>query len=236
MNQMPEKGENEPSAQLRVQVERKLTLYLIVPIALITFVNSMDRVNVSYAGSAMSADLGLSPDQFGQGVSMFFVAYLLFQYPHVRLLRAWGIKLWLLVSILLVAASGLWMAHVASAAEFYAARFLLGTAEALWTPSGSMANLIALTSHLSRGDAFLAPAGAHVLDNELGTAAWLAGGMPRALPHDAGPGKISPDAVRRAAGTPGPSGGGPEISPSWNSRVSSSSSASARPARSPKRR
>ena len=81
---------------------------------------------------------------------------------------------------------------------------LLGTAEALWTPSGSMANLIALTSHLSRGDAFLAPAGAHVLDNELGTAAWLAGGMPRALPHDAGPGKISPDAVRRAAGTPGP--------------------------------
>jgi threonine aldolase len=81
---------------------------------------------------------------------------------------------------------------------------LLGTAEALWTPSGSMANLIALTSHLSRGDAFLAPAGAHVLDNELGTAAWLAGGMPRALPHDAGPGKITPDAVRRAAGSPGP--------------------------------
>jgi threonine aldolase len=81
---------------------------------------------------------------------------------------------------------------------------LLGTDGAVWTPSGSMANLIALTSHLSRGDAFLAPAGAHVLDNELGTAAWLAGGMPRALPHDAGPGKISPDAVRRAAGTPGP--------------------------------
>jgi threonine aldolase len=81
---------------------------------------------------------------------------------------------------------------------------LLGTADALWTPSGSMANLIALTSHLSRGDAFLAPAGAHVLDNELGTAAWLAGGMPRPLPHDAGPGKISPDAVRRAAGTQGP--------------------------------
>jgi threonine aldolase len=81
---------------------------------------------------------------------------------------------------------------------------LLGTADALWTPSGSMANLIALTSHLSRGDAFLAPAGAHVLDNELGTAAWLAGGMPRPLPHDAGPGKITPDAVRRAAGTPGP--------------------------------
>jgi threonine aldolase len=81
---------------------------------------------------------------------------------------------------------------------------MLGMDDALWTPSGSMGNLIALMSHLQRGDAFLAPAGAHVLDAELGTAAWLAGGMPRPLPHDAGPGKVSPGAVRRAAGTTGP--------------------------------
>jgi threonine aldolase len=81
---------------------------------------------------------------------------------------------------------------------------LLGTDDALWTPSGSMGNLIALMSHLRRGDAFLAPAGAHVLDAELGTAAWLAGGMPQPLPHDAGPGKVSPAAVRRAAGSSGP--------------------------------
>src|SRR6478672_5339956 len=81
---------------------------------------------------------------------------------------------------------------------------MLGTDDALWTPSGSMANLIALMAHLRRGDAFLAPAGAHVLDAELGTAAWLAGGMPRPLPHDAGPGKVSPGAVRRAAGSAGP--------------------------------
>src|SRR5918997_1565001 len=77
---------------------------------------------------------------------------------------------------------------------------MLGATDALWTPSGTMGNLIALMHHLSRGDAFLAPAGAHVLDNELGTAAWLAGGMPRPLEHDAGPGKVSPSAVRRAAG------------------------------------
>lgn len=81
---------------------------------------------------------------------------------------------------------------------------LLGAAGALWTPSGTMGNLIALMWHLQRGDAFLAPVGAHVLDAELGAAAWLAGGMPRPLPHDAGPGIVSADAVRRAAGTPGP--------------------------------
>jgi threonine aldolase len=81
---------------------------------------------------------------------------------------------------------------------------LLGLPAAMWTPSGSMGNLVALMHHLERGDTFLAPEGAHVLDNELGTAAWLAGGMPRPLPHDAGPGKVSAAAVRRAAGKAGP--------------------------------
>src|SRR5215216_178773 len=80
----------------------------------------------------------------------------------------------------------------------------LGVEAALWVPSGCMGNLIALTYHLRRGDTFLAPAGAHVLVAELGTSAWLAGGMPVPLPHDAGPGRISAAAVRAAAGTPGP--------------------------------
>lgn len=78
---------------------------------------------------------------------------------------------------------------------------LLGMSTALWTPSGTMANLIALTTHLNRGDRFLAPRDAHVLNNELGSAAWLAGGMPDPVEHDAGPGRPSPRAVIAAAGT-----------------------------------
>lgn len=122
------------SRAIQRRVERKLTLRLIVPIALITFVNSIDRVNVSYAGSAMSRDLGLTPGQFGQGVSMFFIAYLLFQYPHVRLLRSWGIKFWILISMILWGCSGLWMSRIQSTEEFYAARLLLGMAEAGFAP------------------------------------------------------------------------------------------------------
>lgn len=81
---------------------------------------------------------------------------------------------------------------------------LLGLPAALWVPSGCMGNLIALSLQLRRGDTFLAPDGAHVLIAELGSAAWLAGGMPVALPHDAGPGRISAEAVTRTAGSPGP--------------------------------
>ncbi|MFJ9562160.1 GntG family PLP-dependent aldolase [Streptomyces fuscichromogenes] len=72
---------------------------------------------------------------------------------------------------------------------------LLGTEAALWVPSGSMGNLIALFVHLERGDRFLAPDRAHILDMELGTAAWLAGGIPRPLPWTAGPGVPSPSDI-----------------------------------------
>src|SRR5690606_29513133 len=68
----------------------KLMIGLVVPIALVSFINAIDRVNLSYAGHAMSGDLGLAPDQFGLGISMFFIAYLIFQYPHARLLRVLG--------------------------------------------------------------------------------------------------------------------------------------------------
>lgn len=77
---------------------------------------------------------------------------------------------------------------------------LLGTAAALWVPSGTMGNLIALSLHLQRGDRFLAPRGAHVLAHELGSAAWLAGGMPEPLDWNAGPGRPSAEAVRALTG------------------------------------
>jgi len=79
---------------------------------------------------------------------------------------------------------------------------LLGMPAALWTPSGTMANLIALSIHLQRGDRFLAPRGSHVITDELGSAAWLAGGMPEPLEHDAGPGRPTPETLSAAIGVP----------------------------------
>jgi threonine aldolase len=81
---------------------------------------------------------------------------------------------------------------------------LLGMEAALWVPSGCMGNLIALMLHLKRGDRFLAPAQAHVLGSELGTGAWLAGGMPEALAWEGGPGRPAPVQVTKAAGSLGP--------------------------------
>ena len=113
---------------------RKLVQRLIVPLAVLSFVNAIDRMNISFAGQAMSADLGLTPATFGLGISAFFLAYLLFQYPHALLLRLIGLRWWLLLSVTVWGIAGVWMAHVETAGQFYAARFLLGTAEAGFAP------------------------------------------------------------------------------------------------------
>lgn len=80
----------------------------------------------------------------------------------------------------------------------------LGTEASLWVPSGSMGNVIALMIHLKRGDRFLATVASHVISNELGAGAWLAGGMPEALPWDAGPGRPTVATLRTAIGAPQP--------------------------------
>jgi threonine aldolase len=81
---------------------------------------------------------------------------------------------------------------------------MLGKEAALWTPTGCMSNLISLMMHLKRGDRFLAPALAHVLGSEIGTAAWVAQGMPESLPWEGGPGRLAPEQVKQAAGGLGP--------------------------------
>ncbi|GAA4891637.1 threonine aldolase family protein [Streptomyces coeruleoprunus] len=82
---------------------------------------------------------------------------------------------------------------------------LLGVEAALWVPSGSMGNLVALFLHLRPGDRFLAPAQAHVLESEVGTASWLAGGMAHPLPWRPDlPGAVSAEDVRAVATAAGP--------------------------------
>jgi threonine aldolase len=78
---------------------------------------------------------------------------------------------------------------------------LLGVDDSLWVPSATMGNLVALMVHLRRGDRFIAPRGAHVLDDELGAPAWLAGGMPEPVDWGNWPGRLPVEAVRQAAKT-----------------------------------
>lgn len=134
---------------------RRTVWRLLLPIAILTFINSIDRMNVSFAGQQMSADVGMSPTVYGFGISIFFIAYLVFQYPHALLLRRLGIRTWLLLSMFVWGISGLLMARVQDATDFMIARFLLGMAEAgfapgmtwyisQWTPRATRARAMAV--------------------------------------------------------------------------------------------
>jgi MFS transporter, ACS family, tartrate transporter len=134
---------------------RRTVWRLLLPIAILTFINAIDRMNVSFAGQPMSQSAGLSPTTFGLGVSTFFVAYLIFQYPHALLLRRWGIRPWLLLSMTVWGIAGILMSRVHDANDFLVARFVLGTAEAgfapgmtwyisQWTPRATRARAMAV--------------------------------------------------------------------------------------------
>ena len=62
-------------------LDRKIW-WRIIPFAIILYVISvLDRVNIGYAALTMNADLGIDPYLFGIISGIFFVSYIIFQYP-----------------------------------------------------------------------------------------------------------------------------------------------------------
>jgi ACS family tartrate transporter-like MFS transporter len=113
---------------------RKLALHLIAPLTLLTLLNSLDRVNVSFAALQMNAQLGLTPERYGFGVGLFFFGYLLFQFPHTFLLRRFGARRWIFGAVVLWGGVAFAMGFMRNAAHFYALRVLLGVAESGFAP------------------------------------------------------------------------------------------------------
>jgi ACS family tartrate transporter-like MFS transporter len=113
---------------------RRVKVRLLIPLLALLFLSTVDRANVSFAALQMNEALGLSPEAYGFGVSIFFVGYILIQWPSLWLLQRIGMHRWVF------ACAGLWglaatgLAFVHSAGGFYALRLLLGIAEGGFAP------------------------------------------------------------------------------------------------------
>jgi ACS family tartrate transporter-like MFS transporter len=116
------------------RIRNKIALHLIAPLTFLTFLNSLDRVNVSFAALQMNPQLGFSPERYGFGVGLFFAGYLAFQFPHTALLRKIGARRWLFGTVLCWGLISIAMAFIQNAAQFYTLRVLLGVAEAGFAP------------------------------------------------------------------------------------------------------
>lgn len=95
----------------------------------------LDRVNVSYAALEMTRRLHFANVVLGTGSGIFFLGYLVLEIPGAILAERWSARKWLariLISWGLFAAL---TGFVRTPREFYAARFLLGLAEAGFFPA-----------------------------------------------------------------------------------------------------
>jgi ACS family tartrate transporter-like MFS transporter len=130
----PKKGRGMAEPQEQEQVFAKCAGRLIPFLMLLYFFNYLDRVNVGFAGLTMNRDLGFSPSVYGLAASMFFVSYAMFQIPATMFLERLGARR---AVAIIMAAWGMISAStalVSAPTGFYAARFLLGVAEAGFFP------------------------------------------------------------------------------------------------------
>lgn len=88
------------------------------------------RTNLSYASMQMSADIGLTPQQYGVGSSLFFLGYVGAQLPLVALAMRVGRVPFLAASCVVWGCCAAAFAGVKGVAGFYILRILLGVSEA----------------------------------------------------------------------------------------------------------
>lgn len=116
------------------RVYRKVWLRLVLLLTVLIVLSSIDRVNVSFAALHMNDDLGIDKVVYGQGVSLFFVGYLLFQFPSIWLYRKLGMRLWTAITVVSWGAIAAAMAFIETREQFFVLRFLLGAAESGFAP------------------------------------------------------------------------------------------------------
>src|SRR5438270_4947473 len=174
------------------KVRRRLIPFLF----LLYIVAYLDRINVGFAALQMNQALGFSATTYGLGAGMFFLSYVLFEIPSNVILARVGARLWIariMITWGLISSAMMFVRH---AGEFYAARFLLGAAEAgffpgivfyltRWIPYRERARTIAsfMTSVFIAGIIGVPISGALLfLDGRGGLAGWqwlfLAEGLP----------------------------------------------------------
>jgi MFS transporter, ACS family, tartrate transporter len=115
-------------------VVAKTTRRLLPFLVACFFVAYLDRVNIGFAALTMNKELGFTPTVYGWGAGVFFFGYCLLEAPSNVILERVGARLWIariMVSWGIISAT---MGLVWNETSFLALRFLLGAAEAGFSP------------------------------------------------------------------------------------------------------
>ncbi|MCX2945554.1 MFS transporter, partial [Rahnella perminowiae] len=113
---------------------KKLNAKIIPFIIICYFVANLDKTNISVAALQMNADLGLSASMYGLGVGMFYISYIIFEIPSNVIMTRVGARIWIARIMITwgIVSAGMSLVHTPT--QLYVMRFLLGMAEAGFTP------------------------------------------------------------------------------------------------------
>ncbi|SFO22735.1 MFS transporter [Amycolatopsis rubida] len=109
---------------------RKVGLRIIPLIGVAYVMSYVDRANLGYIAGPMSRDLHLDSGQLGLAAGLFFIGYVIVEVPSNLALRRFGARKWITRIMLTWGLVTGATAAVGSAGSLYAARLLLGFAEA----------------------------------------------------------------------------------------------------------
>lgn len=107
----------------------------ILPLLVFCYIlNYLDRINIGIAQLQFKSDLGFSDAAYGLGAGLLFVGYVLFEIPSNLMLDRVGVrKTFLRIMVAWGVLSTMTM-FVRTPIQFYTVRFLIGVAEAGFTP------------------------------------------------------------------------------------------------------
>lgn len=145
----------QPSAVEQSTI-RKISLRLVPFVALMFFINFLDRTAIAFAGpNGMSQSLGITAAQFGLASGVFFIGYILLEVPSNLALHRFGARKWLARIMISWGIVSLLFTWVSSVNGLYTLRVLLGIAEAgffpgailylsLWVPARHRSKVLSL--------------------------------------------------------------------------------------------
>lgn len=112
------------------KVRRRLIPFMVAMFCM----NFLDRVNISFAALQMNGELHLSPRAYGMAAGILFVAYTALEIPSNLALHRFGARRWLARIMITWGLVGAAHAFIWNPHSLYAARLLLGAAEAGFFP------------------------------------------------------------------------------------------------------
>ena len=122
-------------SDLERRTVRKITWRLMPILVAAYFTAYLDRTNLGVMKNELSAGLGLSDVAFGLASGIFFLSYVLCEVPSNRLALRLGPRVWVPRIMISWGVVALATSLVHSPTQLYAARVLLGVAEAGMAPA-----------------------------------------------------------------------------------------------------